>query len=72
MSAIKFYELNLVTIKDDPNGFRFATAAILGCGLCGEVIDGMGGPGNGIVCIRCGDELRHGRLKTAVVWEAGE
>lgn len=69
MSEIKYFELTPVTIKDDPSGFRFASAAILGCGLCGEVIDGMGGPGNGSVCERCANELRHGRLKGAVVWE---
>ena len=69
MTEIKFYELGLVTIKDEQSGFRFASAAIISCGLCGSMIDGMGGPGNGVVCIRCGDELRHGRLRSAVVWD---
>ncbi len=45
------------------------TAATLDCALCGEVIDGSGGPGHGCVCQRCGDLMRQGRTRGAVVWE---
>jgi hypothetical protein len=69
MSDLVFYELQKITIKEDPNAFRIATAAILSCGLCGEMIDGMGGPGDGVVCVKCGDELRKRRLVGAVVWD---
>lgn len=51
-----------------PSVPMFASAAIISCGLCNTVIAGMGGPGNGCVCARCGDELRKGRLRGAVVW----
>lgn len=64
----KYYEL-AERETPPPNSGRLATAALLCCGLCGGVIDSMGGPGYGAVCERCGDELRIGRLRGAVVWE---
>ncbi|WP_411508244.1 hypothetical protein [Brucella anthropi] len=52
-----------------PNSGGLRLPALLCCGLCSEVIDSMGGPGWGVVCEHCGDELKAGRLRGAVVWE---
>lgn len=60
-----FYELRKSKTVE-PGGF--GTAALIVCGLCAETIDGMGGPGHGPVCKRCGDELIAGRLRGAVIW----
>ena len=61
---IVYYELVKRTISDTKNDkFRITTAAIWECPLCGEVIDGMGGPGNGELCQRCGEEILNGQLK---------
>ena len=62
----KFYDL-----KDQKTveAGDIATAALITCGLCADVIDSMGGPGNGAICERCGDELKRGVLRGCVVWE---
>lgn len=71
MEPIRYYQLGrLITVAPPAAGeFRIATAAILSCGLCGTVIDGMGGPGDGAVCQRCGDLLKRGGCVGAVKWE---
>lgn len=61
-----FYELSEVHVQKE--GFMFATAAFINCGLCGVVIDSMGGPGHGAVCNRCAKELIFGRLRGCVIW----
>ena len=50
-----YYELVKRTIPHNPN--IFVTAAVWSCSLCGETIDGMGGPGSGEICVKCGDEI---------------
>lgn len=66
--AIEFYELKRVTLPErGPD--TFATAALITCGLCGDAIDGCGGPGHGQVCIRCGDVVRRGEARGAIKWD---
>ena len=62
-----YYELAPVVLKKD--GFFFASAAVVNCSLCGEMIDGMGGPGHGAVCLKCAPEMIAGRLRGCVVWD---
>ncbi|MNK73057.1 hypothetical protein D3C87_925470 [compost metagenome] len=62
-----YFELTPVHVSKE--GFRLATAALLVCSLCGEMIDGMGGPGCGAVCLKCAPEMKAGRLRGCVVWE---
>jgi hypothetical protein len=50
---IEYYEL----VRRKVHFGQIATAAIWGCALCGSAISGMGGPGNGEVCIPCGDKI---------------
>lgn len=70
---LEYYELKRVTIPDPrPGEMVFATAALITCGLCGTCIGGMGGPGDGPVCIPCGDLVRHGQARTAINWKQGE
>lgn len=42
---------------------RVLTSAIWSCQLCGETIDSMGGPGDGEICVKCGDDIMNGRIK---------
>lgn len=51
---------------------QLVTAAVLDCALCGEVIDGSGGPCSGRVCQRCGELMQQGRTRGAVVWSEEE
>lgn len=61
------YKLTPVPARK-PNPHSLVTAALLQCHLCGETIDGMGGPGNaGQICKECGDDLIAGRLRGAVI-----
>ena len=53
---VTFYKLEKVTVN-----LTIATAAIWNCSLCGNCIEGMGGPGNGTICVACGDALMAGR-----------
>lgn len=46
-----------------PGEFRIATACVWSCILCGSMIDGMGGPGDGDLCLRCGDLIKGGKVK---------
>lgn len=67
--TLRYYELQEVVIEPPkPGEFRMTTAAVLSCGLCGGVIDGMGGPGDGAVCERCASLVRRGGAKGAIVW----
>lgn len=61
------YTLTLVPERDTTG--QFMSAAILDCALCGEIIDGMGGPSDGSVCKRCGDLMKTGATRSAIVWE---
>jgi len=57
-----FYELKRVETSTD----GFATAAIHDCALCGDVIDGMGGPGRGSICVSCAEKIYRGEAKGAI------
>ena len=60
----EYYELVRRTIPPPKVGeFRIVTAAVWSCALCSTTIDGMGGPGNGELCIRCGDLIKSGKVK---------
>ena len=65
-TTIEFYELRKV--KYDPRQNFIATAATIDCSLCGRNIDGMGGPGDGPICVPCGKALKSGQLRGAVKW----
>lgn len=66
---IEYYELVRKTIPNpEPGEFLLVTAAIWACALCNETIDGMGGPGDGEICIPCGNLLRAGRCRNVVTW----
>jgi hypothetical protein len=58
---IVYYELVKHEYEPRPNGF--ATAAVWSCVMCGQAIDGMGGPGNGELCEKCGDDILSRKLK---------
>lgn len=67
-----YYEIERREIDETPpprGKMRLLSAAIIDCRLCGVVIAGMGGPGDGAVCERCGDALKRGELRGAVIWE---
>lgn len=61
---IRYYEL--VERSYTPNPNALVTAAVWSCELCGGVIDGMGGPGNGELCIPCGGDILSGKFHHAV------
>lgn len=66
---VEYYELTKTIIPDPVEGeFTLVTAAVLSCGLCGGCIDGMGGPGDGVICIPCGDVVKSGQARTAIKW----
>jgi hypothetical protein len=68
---LKYFELREVIIEDPkPGEFRLETAAVLSCSLCGTMIDGMGGPGDGAICLRCGAVVKNGQARGAIVWPA--
>ena len=62
-----YYELVRVDLPE-PDEMSLVTAALLTCCLCGEVIDGMGGPGE-FICIRCGDVVKSHRAVGAIKWQ---
>lgn len=67
--AVEFFELSRVKIQPPrPNEFRLKTAAVMICGLCGRMIDGMGG-GAPRMCIPCGDQFVAGKLVGCVKWD---
>ena len=61
MSKTEYYELVKHTYEPDGK-FNFRTAAVRSCSLCGTMIDGMGGPGWGSICIPCGDDIKAGKV----------
>jgi len=68
--VVSFYKLERVDIEPPkPGEFWIATAGVMSCGLCGETIDGMGGPGE-YICIRCGDVVKDGHARGAIKWGA--
>jgi hypothetical protein len=67
---VVFYKLERVEIPDPkPGEFRIQTAAFWDCALCGSLIATIGGPGDGEICIACGDFLKTGRARGAIVRE---
>ena len=70
MSDVEYFELSPVAYDHPkPGEFRIASAALIMCGLCSKTISGSGGPGDGAICKLCGDALRRGELRGAVVWD---
>jgi hypothetical protein len=66
---LEYYELQKITIEPTkPGEFRLVTAAVVTCGLCGGMIDGMGGPGCGAVCVRCAEVVMRGQARGAIKW----
>lgn len=62
--GLEYYKLVKVVEEEPPEGeLRIATACVWLCSLCHEVIDGMGGPGYGTLCVRCGEDLIAGNLE---------
>lgn len=58
-----YYKLVRRTLPETPPGkLRLVTAAVWSCALCKATIDGMDGPGDGEICIACGDDIKAGRL----------
>lgn len=67
---ITFYRLERVTIPSPaPDEFQLESAAIMSCDLCGCTISGSGGPGDGVICIPCGDVVKSGQAKACINWE---
>ncbi len=52
----------LVKKSDKTHSGQLVTASIRSCCLCGDMIDGMGGPGWGSICVPCGDDIIEGKL----------
>ena len=68
--ALEYFQLSKVTVQEtEPGEFRLVNAAVLSCSLCGRMIDGMGGPGEGAICLPCGEALENGGLVGCVLWE---
>lgn len=66
---IEYYRLERVVIPDPkPGKRRIVNAAVFSCQLCNKTISGHGGPSEEI-CIECGDLLKKGELKGAVIYE---
>lgn len=63
-----YYELKPVEERASQPG-AFLTAAVRSCGLCGETIEGMGGPGPGSVCVRCAEVVMRGEARGAIKWD---
>ncbi|RYF12415.1 MAG: hypothetical protein EOO77_17440 [Oxalobacteraceae bacterium] len=70
--AKTYYTVDRVEVKPPkPGEFRIMTAAVMDCGLCGVMIDGMGGGGT-FICMPCGDALSRGALVGCVKWPVTE
>ena len=61
MEKIEWYELVKKEWEVHPE--QFVTAAMWMCSMCGEAISGHSGPGNGTLCVKCGDDIKSGKLK---------
>ena len=57
----EYYEL--VKRYIDRHPMQICTASVWDCVLCGTPIDGMGGPGDGELCVECGDNILKGKYK---------
>lgn len=55
---VRYYELVEREIDVQPD--QIMTAAMWYCALCRDTIFGMGGPGDGELCKRCGDAIKTG------------
>lgn len=64
--AVEYYYKLQRTRLPEPKSGAFLTAALITCGLCGVCIDGMGGPGDGAVCLDCGDAIRSGQARRTI------
>jgi len=56
----EYYELVKKSYEVHPE--QLVTAAVRSCSLCNTMIDGMGGPGWGSICLPCGDDILHRRI----------
>lgn len=66
----EYYELKRIKVPAiKPGESRLASAALVTCGLCGEAISGSGGPGDGPICIKCGDVVKRGEARGAIKWD---
>ena len=61
MEKIEYYELVKRKFIVQPHGLY--TAAMWMCTMCGEAISGHSGPGNGELCVKCGDDILSGTMK---------
>jgi hypothetical protein len=52
--------------KPGDRGIEIANASVGSCGLCGQIICGMGGSPD-MVCLPCGDAMQRVLLKTCVI-----
>ncbi len=66
----EFYELTRITVtKPKPGEFRLVTAAFMFCATCGRPIASMGGPGDGYICIPCGDVIKAEQARGCIKWD---
>lgn len=63
----EYYRIEKITVLKNPN--RLVSAAFHHCALCGGVISSMGGPGDGSICLSCGELLKLGKLSKAVIYD---
>lgn len=68
----KYYELRPVYPDDHIAGMRLVTAAVHHCSLCSGMIDTMGGPGHGSVCVRCAEVILSNGAIGCIIWEDEE
>lgn len=57
---IVYYRLIKTELDDSPppdGKIQLVTAAVWSCALCGSTISGMGGPGNGELCLQCAEDI---------------
>lgn len=66
---LEYYELRKVTIAPAKAGeFSMRNAACLICSLCGDYLDGSGGPGP-VICMRCVDIVKRGEARGCIKWD---
>lgn len=59
--GLRYYKL--VEVELDEKRPTFATAALWNCIMCNNMIDGMGGPGDGELCCQCAGDILAGLIK---------